>query len=69
MSHHAVGIAIHALLTDEELRDRFAADPIEALADLNIRGVALTTDEIDMFLRTDARVWIWRHDVTGGRVH
>jgi hypothetical protein len=69
MSHHAVGLVIHALLTDQELRDRFAADPIEALADLSFRGVALTPGEIDLFMETDARLWLWCHDVTGGRVH
>jgi hypothetical protein len=69
MSHHAVGIAIHVLLTDDELRARFALDPIGALADLNSRGVALTPEEIDVFVQTDARVWYWRNSVTGDRVH
>jgi hypothetical protein len=69
MSHYTVGIAIGALLADDDLRRRFALDPIEALADLNFRGVALTPEEIDMFMRTDARVWFWnRHDI-GGPFH
>jgi hypothetical protein len=69
MSRRAVGIAIHVLLTDEELRTRFAIDPIGALADLSARGVSLSPEEIEVFVRTDARVWHWRTDVTGDRVH
>jgi hypothetical protein len=37
---------------DEEL------DPIETLADLSFRGFELTTDEIDVFIRTDIRTWV-----------
>ena len=69
MSHKMVGIVIHGLLTDEELRVRFALDPIEALADLNLRGAELTPDEIDMFIRTDARTWFWSRELLGPRAH
>jgi hypothetical protein len=44
-------------------------DPIEALATLNFRGVALTQEEIEMFMRTDPEVWFWNGNVSGGRVH
>jgi hypothetical protein len=69
MSLQTVGVVIHTLLTDEDLRERFVLDPIEALAALNVRGVELTTDEIDVFVRTDARLWFWTRDLFHARVH
>ena len=57
MSHQMVGIVIHSLLTDDELRDRFTVDPMETIAALALRGFELTTDEIEVFLRTDAQLW------------
>jgi hypothetical protein len=69
MSHHRVGIALNALLDDDDLRVRFAIDPIDALADLGIRSIFLTPDEIDVFIRIDPRVWSWTNDVVEGRTH
>jgi len=69
MSHQMVGIVIHRLLTDDDLRVRFAVDPIETLADLNFRGFALTPDEIDVFIRTDGRMWFWSSELLGDRAH
>jgi hypothetical protein len=57
MSHQMVGIVINRLVTDEDLRVRFALDPIETLADLNFRGYELTPEEVDVFMRTDTRTW------------
>lgn len=53
MSQQMVGVVIHRLLTDEDLRVRFVLDRIETLAELGFRGFELTPDEIDMFMRTD----------------
>ena len=64
-----VGIVVQTLLTDEDLRVRFAIDPIQTLADLNFRGVQLTSEEIDVFVRTDARVWFWNRELVGDQVH
>jgi hypothetical protein len=64
-----VGIVISRLLSDEDLRVRFAIDRIEALAELGLRGLELTPDELDVFIRTDARLWFWGSAVTGDRVH
>jgi hypothetical protein len=64
-----VGVAIHTLLTDDDLRDRFVLDPMEALAALNVRGVELTRDEIDVFVRTDARLWFWTRDLFHVHAH
>jgi hypothetical protein len=57
MSQAGVGIVIDELLTDEDLRIRFALDPIETVAELCLQGVELTRDEINLFCRTDARLW------------
>lgn len=69
MSQQMVGIVIDRVLTDEDLRVRFAVDRIEALADLSFLGIELTPDEIDVFIQTDARVWFWGSAVVGVRVH
>jgi hypothetical protein len=69
MSHQMVGIVIHSLLTDEELRNRFIVDPMETIAALALRGLELTTDEIEVFLRTDAQMWSWGYQPFGDRAH
>lgn len=56
MSHRMVTRTIEKLLTDDDLRTRFAVDRIGAIARL-LLGIALTPDEIDVFYQTDVRVW------------
>src|SRR2546429_7137056 len=46
---------INRMLTDEELRMRFALDRFDALAVLHLRGLAMTSDEIDVFVQSDVR--------------
>jgi hypothetical protein len=69
MSREMVGIVIDTLLTDEELRIRFLIDRMETLAELYLRGVELKPDEIDLFCRSDARLWFWGAAFTGERQH
>ena len=69
MSHQMVGQVIDRLLTDEDLRVRFVVNPVEALADLYLRGLALTPGEIDVFVQTDASTWFWREDQVRRRIH
>ena len=69
MSHQMVGQVIDRLLTDEDLRVRFVVNPVEALADLHLRGLALTPGEIDVFVQTDASTWFWREDQVRRRIH
>ena len=69
MSRASVGMVIDKLLTDENLRIRFAVDPIETVADLFLRGFNLTRDEIDLLCRTDAGVWFLRSAVSGAPQH
>ena len=69
MSRAGVGMVIEKLLTDENLRIRFALDRIETVADLSLRGFDLTRDEIDLLCRTDAGVWFLRSAVSGAQQH
>ena len=69
MSQQIVGNVIDRLLKDEDLRVLFAVDRIEALAELSFRGLLLTPEEIDLFIRTDARLWFWGVAVLGDQVH
>ena len=57
MSQAHVGIVIETLLADEDLRIRFALERMGTIADLCVRGIELTSDEIDLFCQTDARLW------------
>ena len=57
MSQTGVGRVVEQLLTDEKLRLRFALDRIETVAELCLRGFDLSREDIDLFCRTDARLW------------
>jgi hypothetical protein len=67
MSQTAVSIVIDRLLTDEELRLRFAIDRVEALGDLHALGLTLTSREIDLFVESDPGLWSWPD--FGDRIH
>ena len=69
MSRSIVGMVIDKLLTDENLRIRFALDRVETVAQLCLRGFDLTRDEIDLLCRTDAGVWFLRSAVRGAPQH
>jgi hypothetical protein len=69
MSRANVGMVIDKLLTDENLRLRFAVDPMETVAGLFLRGFDLTRNEIDLLCRTDAGVWFLRSAVRGAPQH
>lgn len=62
MSQQNVGNVINRLLTDEELRLRFAFDPFDTLAELHLRGMPLTSEEIDVFVQSDLRMWFGESD-------
>ena len=57
MSQASVALVVEKLLNDETLRLRFARDRMETISELCSRGFDLTRDEIDLFFRTDARLW------------
>jgi hypothetical protein len=69
VSQHFVGQVIHHLLTDEDLRVRFALSPIDTIVDLMCLGCELTTEEVEVFVRTDARLWFWSSVLVGARHH
>ena len=70
MSQHAVGLVIQSLLTDQYLRERFAEDPLEALAYLHLyAGIELALDEMGAFVRTDPAVWSSSGHVIAAKVH
>ena len=57
MSRAGVGMVVEKLLTDQNLRIRFALDRMETVAELLLQSFDLTHDEIDLFCRTDPRMW------------
>ena len=57
MSQTGVEKVVEQLLTDENLRIRFALDRIETIAELCLRGFDLSREDIDLFCGTDARLW------------
>ena len=65
MSQAGVGMVIEKLVTDESLRIRFALDRMETIAELCMRGFELTCDEIDLIIRTDARLWFLGDQIRG----
>ena len=69
MSHQVVGHVIDQLLRDEDLRVRFALDADDTIAELICRGFDLTAEEIEIFVRTDPRLWFWNPLLVGYRVH
>jgi hypothetical protein len=69
MSQQNVGKVMTRLLTEEELRLRFVLDPLEALAELHLRGLALTPDEIDVFVQSDVELWFGENGRLQGRPH
>jgi len=69
MSQQNVGHVVDRLLTDEELRLRFAVDPFEAISELHVHGFELTSDEIDVFVRSGAQVWFCEKQTFAGPAH
>jgi hypothetical protein len=69
MSQQMVEIVVDRLLSDEDARVRFARDRFRMLAELGFRGIELTSDELDVLIQTDARVWFGFSLVLDDRVH
>ena len=70
MSPHSVSFIIHALLTDQTLRDRFAMSPMDVLVDLHLSAdIELTLDEVEALIRASRDVWRPPGRLTHARVH
>jgi hypothetical protein len=57
MSQRNVELLIGRLVTDEDLRRRFARAPFEALAEFVEQGWELTRGEIDALVQVDITLW------------
>ena len=57
MSQRNVELVIGRLVTDEELRTRFARAPLETLQSLSERGYELSGGEIAALIDTDLSLW------------
>ena len=57
MSQRNVELLIGRLVTDEELRHRFARAPLETLEAMAERGCELTRGEIAAFVEVDVDLW------------
>ncbi len=70
MSQQAVNSVVHALVTDEHLRDRFARSPMEVLVDLQLwSNLELTIDEVEALVLADPDVWRSNEGGSPGRIH
>lgn len=57
MTQRSIEMVIGRLVTDEEFRETFLADPHRALSDLLERGTHLTHAEISALVATDSALW------------
>jgi len=62
MSQQNVKNVIDRLLTEEDLRVRFALARFDTIAEMHMRGLDLTSDEIDAFVQSDAQMWFGEMD-------
>ena len=58
MPHKTVQLVIGWLLTDEDLRGRFVAQPRKTLATLRDQGYELTSEEFEAILLCDPTLWV-----------
>jgi len=57
MGQRSVEVLIGRLVTDEELRRRFVAEPLETIRLVQLRGLELTPVEIDALLASPVSLW------------
>ena len=57
MAHKTVQFIIGGILTDEELREKFPAAPVETLSAFRESGLDLTDAEVDALTNTDRELW------------
>jgi hypothetical protein len=57
VAHRIIEVLIGRLITDEQFRREFLADPEPTLLGLSEQGLDLTRTEIAALLNTDAELW------------
>jgi hypothetical protein len=57
MGQRSIEILVGCLVTDEELRRRFVADPHETIRLMRQRGLELTVAEVDALLASPIPLW------------
>ena len=57
MTQRNVELVIGRLLTDEDFRETFMADPEQSLRDLLERGTHLTSLEMEALVAIDRKLW------------
>jgi hypothetical protein len=69
MSQQSVASIVDRLLTDPELRNQFALDPVGTIAELHMLGFLLSPAEIDAFVQTGVQCWCRERTTFLNRVH
>ncbi len=69
MSQRVVEALIGRLITDEQLRAAFLANPSGTLFDLRSRGLELTDIEAAALVETDPALWIRAAEAIHPRLH
>jgi hypothetical protein len=57
MGQRSVEILVGCLVTDEEFRRRFVAEPHETIRQMRQRGLELTVAEVDALLASPITLW------------
>ena len=57
MGQRSIEMLVGRLVTDEELRQRFIADPLETLRLAQQQGLELTAAELDALLASRVSLW------------
>jgi hypothetical protein len=68
MAHKTLQLIIGRILTDEEFRDRFLANPVDMLSPLSEMGDDVTRGEIKALTAIERRFWEVGTDWIDGRL-
>jgi hypothetical protein len=69
MSQENVDKLITRLMSEEDLRSRFALDRFDVIADLLESGLPLTPHEIDLFVQSDGEIWRGEYSCASGSLN
>jgi len=69
VAQRTVELLVGRLITDEQFRTAFLADPAGTLLDLRNRGLALTETEAAALVKTDPALWTRMAECLDPRLH